>query len=153
MTRAKIDLSGHKLAGLYRAPPRASKRNALRKGGGDAVRRQLWRLVDGAVRDAFACHPEYLTPLGQIKAVQAINKRVTGALHGYAAQAAQGRSAPSADVTMNAAADTAGPRFSMVQSEGKSSWDLLSRMHAAVPCILGWFGKEASPKFTGGQDV
>lgn len=57
--------------------------------------RQLWRIVDSAVRDALAHHPEYLTPKGHINARRSITKRVTGAVLGYAVQAARGRSGSS----------------------------------------------------------
>lgn len=57
--------------------------------------RQLWRIVDGAVADAFAHHPEYLTAAGRQSARRSINKRVTGAVLGYAVEAAKGRSGAS----------------------------------------------------------
>lgn len=54
--------------------------------------RQLWRLVDGAVADAFKCHPDYLTAKGHIldNARRSVTKRVVGAVLGYAGQAARG---------------------------------------------------------------
>lgn len=46
---------------------------------------QLWRLVDGAVADAFANHPEYLSGEREEWIVrQSINKRVVGTILGYA---------------------------------------------------------------------
>lgn len=43
--------------------------------------RQLWRVVDGAVADALAQHPEYLAQGIVHKVVRAsINKRVVGGL-------------------------------------------------------------------------
>lgn len=56
--------------------------------------RQLWRIVDGAVADAFKMHPNYLSEDGKRwqTARQSIVKRVTGAILGYAEQSAQGRS-------------------------------------------------------------
>ena len=66
------------------------KRTKPQKGGSDY--HQLWRVVDGAVADAFAMHPDYLTNHGHSRARQSIVKRVTGAVLGYAAQAAHGRS-------------------------------------------------------------
>lgn len=54
--------------------------------------RQLQRIVDGAVRDAFAMHPEYLTRSGRKFARGSITKRVAGSILGYAEQSAQGRS-------------------------------------------------------------
>lgn len=48
--------------------------------------KQLWRGVDGAVRDCFHHHPDYLTPKGinRSTARQSIVKRVTGAVLGFA---------------------------------------------------------------------
>lgn len=91
--RGKIDLAGHKMAGLYVAPARKTrwKRNVMQKCPDDAYR-QIWRLVDGAVRDAFSCHPEFLTDRGRRNAAGSVTKRVTGTLHGYATQVARGRS-------------------------------------------------------------
>lgn len=43
----------------------------------------LWRIVDGAVRDAFLRHPEYLTDAGHRSAQLSIVKRVAGALEGH----------------------------------------------------------------------
>jgi len=55
--------------------------------------RQLWRIIDGAVRDAFVNHPEYLAPRKEKTARQSIVKRVAGAIEGYSTQKAeQGRS-------------------------------------------------------------
>lgn len=59
--------------------------------------RQLRRIVDGAVADALAAHPDYLTKKGLKSARGSITKRVTGAVLGYAgevwaADAARGRS-------------------------------------------------------------
>lgn len=60
----------------------------------DVSEAQLRRVVDGAVRDALNMHPEYLTERGRAKALNGIAKRVTGALKGFAAQAAEGRWEP-----------------------------------------------------------
>lgn len=45
-----------------------------------------WRVVDGAVRDAFNQHPEYLTYEGAMfaSARRSVVKRVTGALMSFA---------------------------------------------------------------------
>ena len=61
--------------------------------------RQLWRVVDAAVAEAFKAHPDYLTERGARLARQSINKRVVGAIHGYAVEAAKRRSGgnPAAD--------------------------------------------------------
>ncbi len=54
----------------------------------------LWRIVDGAVADAFAMHPDYLTQKGAAhrSARVSINKRVVGALAGLLAHTGRGRS-------------------------------------------------------------
>jgi len=54
--------------------------------------RQLWRVVDGAVIDALKHHPDYIRAGKTRSARESIVKRVTGAVLGYAAQAAWGRS-------------------------------------------------------------
>lgn len=48
---------------------------------------RLWRMVEGAVLDAFQSHPDYLTPKGRVSAIQSITKRVVGQLVGHAKQA------------------------------------------------------------------
>lgn len=53
---------------------------------GERAYRQLWEVVDLAVRDAFHCHPEYLTDAGRQAAVMRINKRVVGSVIGHLAQ-------------------------------------------------------------------
>lgn len=49
---------------------------------------QVWRVVDGAIRDAFLNHPDYLTKKGSRSACarRSIAKRVSGALLSYLAQ-------------------------------------------------------------------
>lgn len=141
--RGKIDLSWHKLAGLYHAPAAKTVRYRIRKPHGEA-HRQIWRLVDGAVRDAFANHPDYLTPLGQGRAVEAVTKRVAGSLFGYATQVARGRSG------CEPAAKAAEP--SLV---GVRSWWLRVNAitWARTVWIRAWAGRRiASPKFNGGGD-
>ena len=59
---------------------------------GTPTYRQLWRVVDGAVADALVHHTDYLTSKGSRSARNSIVKRVTGAILGYATQAAYGRS-------------------------------------------------------------
>ena len=39
---------------------------------------RLWRIVEGAVLNAFREHPEYLTEAGAKSAVQSVTKRVVG---------------------------------------------------------------------------
>ncbi len=51
----------------------------------ETVYRQLWRVIDGAVADAFSNHPEYLASGISPKVVRAsINKRVVGSVLSYA---------------------------------------------------------------------
>ena len=61
--------------------------------------RQLWRIVEGAIADAFAAHPDYLTERGRHLVASSVTKRVVGAVMGYAEQSARGRSGekPAAD--------------------------------------------------------
>lgn len=47
----------------------------------------LFRLVRGAVRDAFKSHPEYLTDQGRSSAVSSVTKRVVGQIVGRATEA------------------------------------------------------------------
>ena len=54
--------------------------------------RRVWRLVDGAVRDTILQHPDYLTDEGKRYLRASINKRVAGAVMGYAEQSVWGRS-------------------------------------------------------------
>lgn len=68
---------------------RAERKNPPKK---DRNYQQLWRIVDGAVRDAFNNHPDYLTKKGMHAARMSINKRVVGAVLGYATEVARGRS-------------------------------------------------------------
>lgn len=52
---------------------------------------KLWRLVEGAVFDAFMAHPDYLTDRGRDHAVESITKRVVGQLVGHAHEARKRR--------------------------------------------------------------
>jgi hypothetical protein len=52
---------------------------------------QYWRVIDGAVADAFNHHPDYLTPRGHALARASIVKRVTGAIESFAGKPARGR--------------------------------------------------------------
>lgn len=46
---------------------------------------QLWRVVDGAVADAFNCHPDYLARASRELTVRnSIVKRVVGGILSYA---------------------------------------------------------------------
>lgn len=60
----------------------------------EGFNRQVWRVVDGAIRDAFSNHPDYLTTKGSRAACarRSVAKRVTGALLSYLEQSRQGRS-------------------------------------------------------------
>jgi hypothetical protein len=64
---------------------RSSERDPARMKYAD--HQALWRLVEGAVMDAFANHPDYLTDAGRHMAVQSITKRVVGQIIGRAAEA------------------------------------------------------------------
>lgn len=55
---------------------------------------RLWRIVDGAVRDAFANHPDYLAR-PEVLVRRSVVKRVTGQLYGFAGKPARGRPAGS----------------------------------------------------------
>lgn len=111
--RGKIDLTGHKLAGVFRPPAIRThyKRHRAPKMP-DRIYRQIVRLVDGAVRDTFANHPDYLTDKGRHHAANSIIKRTTGTLWGYAKEAsfaaetsvARGRSEAATDVLRASAA-------------------------------------------------
>lgn len=95
--RGTIDLHDHKLAGLYKPRAKPIKRTVMVKCPDEAYR-QVWRLADGAVRDCFANHPEYLTAKGKMHARLSLVKRVAGTFHGYATQVAWGGSETSANV-------------------------------------------------------
>lgn len=67
------------MVGAVRRP---SKRSAAFMNHADHLR--LWKLVEGAVMDAFLQHPKYLTDHGAKSAVASITKRVVGQLVGNA---------------------------------------------------------------------
>jgi len=58
---------------------------------------QLWRVVDGAVADAFNNHPDYLAKREKIVRAS-VNKRVVGAILGFVEQSTRGRSGEPAAV-------------------------------------------------------
>lgn len=95
--RGSIDLTTHKLAGLYKPPAKRTRTTAMVKCP-DNTYRQVWRLADGAVRDCFANHPDYLTTKGKMHARLSLVKRVTGTFYGYATQVAKGGSETPANV-------------------------------------------------------
>lgn len=41
-------------------------------------------MIEGAVADAFNCHPDYLTDKGRASAIESSTKRVIGNLVGHA---------------------------------------------------------------------
>lgn len=58
--------------------------------------RQIWRIVDGALRQAFHDHPDYIARGKRADHVRtSLTKRVAGALNSYAEQSAQVRSGSS----------------------------------------------------------
>lgn len=54
--------------------------------------KKLWKVVDGAVADAFLMHPDYLTVKGTTfrAARNSINKRVVGALLSFMGEPTKG---------------------------------------------------------------
>lgn len=56
--------------------------------------RAIWRVVDGAVRNALDMHPDYLTNKGSHRATarMSIVKRVTGAILGFQTERKRGPS-------------------------------------------------------------
>lgn len=55
-----------------------------------AEHRRLWRIISGAVKDAMAAHPDYVTPQGRASMVNSITKRAVGNLVGHAKQSRKG---------------------------------------------------------------
>lgn len=74
------------------------------------INRQIWRVVDGAIRDAFLSHPDYLTKKGSRSACarRSIAKRVTGALLSYLGQQQKAVGVPSGDAPGNVPASVNG---------------------------------------------
>lgn len=56
----------------------------------DVLYGTIWRMVDGAVRDAVNCHPEYFPGARRGNLRSSITKRVTGALTSWAEKSARG---------------------------------------------------------------
>lgn len=50
----------------------------------------LWRLIEGAVVDAFNSHPDYLTDKGRASVCQSVTKRVVGQLVSRAKETRKG---------------------------------------------------------------
>lgn len=88
--RGQIDLSGHRMVGKYIPPKAKLKATYVRHKKKAPIKevdfeyRQLWIIIDGAIRDTFNCHPEYLTDAGKRHAQLSLGKRITGAIHGHA---------------------------------------------------------------------
>lgn len=80
------------------APVRRRRRVAPPPNQHGAAYRRLWRVVEAAVADAFDKHPDYLAQSGRQgnSAIRSVTKRVVGAVHGYAVEAAKRRSGVSA---------------------------------------------------------
>lgn len=151
MTRGKLNLEGHKLAGLYRPPAERMRwKRARRERCPDEAYRQLWQLVRGAVRDTFANHPEYLTDAGRMAAERSIVKRVTGTLHGYATQVARGRSIGGQGTARDLAAE--GPK-PLLTGGGHAS-RFFSGPVRMVRLAMAHLGMAARPsqKFSGDHD-
>lgn len=94
---------------------------------------QMWRVVDGAVAECFRAHPDYL-PKGENKRTirASLVKRVTGAVLGFAVQAAKARS-----VRLRTAGETAS-EASALRGLGLGRVDQASR-----PRITGVEGQGA----------
>ncbi len=87
----------------------------------DIAYRQLWRVIDGQIADAFRQHPDYLTAKGKRAARRSIAKRVTGAVLGYAAEAARGRSgsSPAVECVSAVMSETSVAAFPQSSSAGE----------------------------------
>ena len=73
--------------------------------------RQLWRLVDGAVRQCFLEHPDYLSDsYREITVRTSIVKRVAGLILGYAGETAEARSSAEAGDSTETVAKAASVR-------------------------------------------
>lgn len=75
--------------------PRKKRRHRLRPEkptAFDGEYRKLWRVVDGAVRDALANHPEYVSNnIRHSDVRRSIVKRAVGAVLGYQAERRSGK--------------------------------------------------------------
>lgn len=71
-------------------PAPRKRRRPSRAAMKQEAHRRLWRLVEGAVTDAFLSHPNYLTDAGAVSAVESVTKRVVGQLVGLANQTREG---------------------------------------------------------------
>lgn len=145
MIRGKIDLSSHKLYGLYRSPVRCTKRFRKRMpkmpGGTKGAYKMLWVLVDGAVRDTFERHPDYLTAKGRDSAIMSVNKRVTGAIFGYVTQVAQCRSVEVSPATRTEA--DALPNLKLAEPDAAADMNAGLCLPSVQPprAATRWFGR------------
>lgn len=59
----------------------------------ETLYRRLWRIVDGAVADTFAHHPDYLTQKGRHgnAARISLNKRIVGVCKSFTEESVRGR--------------------------------------------------------------
>lgn len=113
------------------------------------ARRQLTRLVDGAVADTFTNHPEYLTKAGQRRAAGSLRKRLVGLVMGYVVQTTQGRSgvnAPAATSRPGTVIPPPAPADGLIRGPslgGKSRPGVCN----ARPVIdsAAWTGREPTP--------
>lgn len=72
--------------------------------------RRIWRLVDGAIRDAIATHPDYFPNRKRIPPMRvSLTKRIVGSVFGWAEQSAQGRSGEGQRLTTGDASKVASP--------------------------------------------
>jgi hypothetical protein len=89
--------------------------------GQGAYYAQLWRIVDGAVADAFHNHPDYLA--AHEKNVRAsVNKRVVGAILSFVEQSARGRPVQAAVEPKSSFSDMAAWRGATRQVWGGLHW-------------------------------
>src|SRR5438045_4186557 len=86
--RGKIDLQAHPAA-RKRVSSGAARKHPQKKP--NAVYAQLWRIVEGGVRDLMHHHPDYFTTRGKAHLQDGLTKRVVGELHGYVTQVAKRR--------------------------------------------------------------
>lgn len=78
-----------------RKKPAKAKRARKPSGKVGPLYRVVWRLIDGAIRDALHHHPEYLSPKGARGGVArvSINKRVAGVVTSFIEQSMKGLAA------------------------------------------------------------
>jgi hypothetical protein len=72
--RALLTSTAAKLMLIKKKPAKSIKHSLYSK---------IWRIVDGAVKDALHKHPDYLTIKGKVSARDSINKRAVGAVQAF----------------------------------------------------------------------